>query len=327
MRRASRRLLAAVLWVALLGLLGWSALAINYSNIPLAGVRSALAVVFLAGVLLVLVWIRPWRRAGLVLLGAGALVLGWWSLIPPSNDRDWQPDVAVLARAHRQGDRVTIENVRNIEYRTETDYVPRYETRSYNLGDLQTVDLFIASWGSPLIAHTIMSFGFAGDRYLAISIETRKTRDEEYSAVKGFFKQYELVYVIADERDVVRLRTNYRGEDVVLYRLRTSPALAQQVLIDYLEQANRLSRQPEWYNALTHNCTTAIRGHVQPYTRGPWSWKILLNGYLDEFIYERRAVDRSLPLEALRARSRINERARAADRDPEFSRRIREGLP
>jgi hypothetical protein len=326
MRRVGR-LVWGLLWILLLGLMGWSALALYYSNVPSARGRVAAAIVFLVAVLMVLVWVRPWRRAGLVLLGAGALVLVWFFLIPPSNDRDWQPDVAMLARAHREGDRITIENVRNNEYRTETDYTPRYETRTYDLSELRSVDLFLSTWGSPLIAHTIMSFGFTGDHYLAISIETRKTRDQEYSAVRGFFRQYELIYVLADERDVVRLRTNYRGEDVALYRLRVLPELARKVLLDYLKQVNRLSQQPQWYNALTHNCTTAIRGHVQPYTRGWWSWKILLNGYLEELIYDRGVVDRSLPLDALRARSRINERAQAADRDPEFSKRIRQGLP
>jgi hypothetical protein len=327
MRRVGRGVGRGLYWVAVLGLMGWCALALYYSNIPWARGRTAAAIVFLVVVLMVLVWVRPWRWAGLVLLGVGALVLVWWQFIPPSNDRDWQPDVAVLPRAHREGDQITIKNVRNIEYRTETDYTPHYETRTYDLSELRSVDLFLSSWGSPLIVHTIMSFGFTGDRYLAISIETRKVRGEEYSAVRGFFKQYELIYVLADERDVVRLRTNYRGEDVALYRLRVLPELARRVLLDYLKQVNELSEEPQWYNALTQNCTTAIRGHVQPYTRGWWSWKILLNGYLDELIYERGVVDRSLPLDELRAQSRINERAQAADGDPEFSKLIRAGLP
>ena len=126
------------------------------------------------------------------------------------------------------------------------------------------MDLFLVVWGSPLIAHTIMSFGFDDGRYLAMSIETRKEKGEEYSAVGGFFKQYELIYVVADERDVVRLRTNYRGEEVYLYRLRESPEIARPMFLEYLRHVNRLRDRPEWYNALTHNCTTAIRGHVQP---------------------------------------------------------------
>jgi Domain of unknown function (DUF4105) len=316
-----------LLWLSLLALTAWSSLAIYYSDLRSASLRAALAVAFLAGAAAVLVWVRPWRRAGLLLLAAGGAVLVWWLFIPPSNDRDWQPDVAVLASARREGERVTIENVRNNEYRTETDYTPRFETRTYDLAALRTADLFIAQWGSPLIAHTIMSFGFDDGRHLAISIETRKSKGEDYSAVKGFFKQYELIYVVADERDVVRLRTNYRGEDVFLYRLRASPESVRQVFLDYLEEINRLADRPQWYNALTHNCTTAIRGHVQPYAGGGWSWKIYLNGYLDELIYDRGAVDTTLTLDVLRDRSRINTRAKIADRDPEFSRRIREGMP
>jgi hypothetical protein len=173
-----------------------------------------------------------------------------------------------------------------------------------------------------------MSWGFEGDQYLAISIETRKTKGQEYSALRGFFRQYELIYVVADERDVVRLRTNYRGEDVYVYRLDAPPEGARLLLLGYLDAINRLRARPEWYNALTHNCTTTIQTLARPYQRRSWwSWKLLLNGYFDELAYEIGALDRSLPFPVLKAKSHINERARAAGDDPRFSVRIREGLP
>jgi Domain of unknown function (DUF4105) len=224
---------------------------------------------------------------------------------------------------------VTIHNIRNNDYRTETDYTVRYYDKTFDLATLRTADLFISSWGSPYIAHTSMSFGFGGDDYVAISIETRKSKDEDYSAIKGFFKQYELYYVVSDERDVVRLRTNYRGEDVYLYRLNAKPELVRGVFLDYFTYINHLKEQPEWYNALTHNCTTAIRGHVVPHavTRRWPSWKLLVNGYLDERLYETKVVDQSLPFPELKAHSHINERAKAANDAPDFSKKIREGLP
>jgi hypothetical protein len=312
----------------LLGMILWGALAIYYSNIPSASLRTGLSWTFALGSLAMFLFLSV-RRAVFVFLTVFAGLLLWWSSIAPSNERDWQPDVAVLPSAEFDGDRVTIHNIRNNDYRTETDYTVRHYDKTFDLSQLRTADLFISFWGSPYIAHTIMSFGFGGNDYVAISIETRKTKDEEYSAIKGFFKQYELFYVVSDERDVVRLRTNFRGENVYLYRLHAQPDLVRSVFLDYFTYINHLKEQPEWYNALTHNCTTAIRGHVVPHavTRRWPSWKLLVNGYLDERLYETKVVDQSLPFPELKARSRINERARAADAAPDFSQRIRVGLP
>ena len=219
-----------------------------------------------------------------------------------------------------------MHNVRNAEYRTETDYTVRLEDRALDLSKLRSLDFFLITWGSPLIAHTIMSWGFGGDQNLAISIETRNEKGEQYSALRGFFRQYELVFVAADERDVVRLRTNFRGEDV--YRLDAPPTLARMLLLRYLQEINQLRTRPRWYDALTDNCTTAIQRLAGPGEhRSWWSWKLFLNGYLDELAYDIGALDRSLPFPELKARSRVNERAKAADDDPRFSVLIRDGLP
>jgi uncharacterized protein DUF4105 len=324
-----RFITSIIIGFILLGMILWGVLAIYYSNIPSASLRTAVSWAFALGSIAVLLFLRPRRHAVFVFLTVFASVLLWWLVIPPSQDRDWQPDVAVLPSAEFDGDRVTIRNIRNNDYRSETDYTVRYYDKTFDLSKLQTADLFISFWGSPYIAHTIMSFGFGENDYIAISIETRKSKDEEYSAIKGFFKQYELFYVVSDERDVVRLRTNYRGEDVYLYRFNVRPELVRDVFRDYFTYINHLNEQPEWYNALTHNCTTAIRGHVVPHTitrRWP-SWKLLVNGYLDERLYETGAVDQSLSFTELKARSHINEHAKAAGGAPDFSQKIRAGLP
>ncbi len=274
----------------------------------------------------VFAWVRPFRRALVSSAAAFGLILGWWLAIPPRADRDWLPDVARVARATLDGDSVTIHNVRNFDYRSENDYRERWETRRYDLSKLRGVDLFLSYWGSPWIAHTIVSWDFGAGEHLAVSIETRKEQGEAYSAVLGFFRQFELYYVVADERDVVRLRTNYRGEQVRLYRLKASPEFARAILVDYLAEINRLAEAPRWYNALTHNCTTAIRHHVQHVAPGrPFDWRILVNGRIDELGYERGTIDTSLPFEEVRRRADITERAKAADADPEFSQRIRAG--
>src|SRR6185369_3194219 len=192
---------------------------------------------------------------------------------------------------------------------------------------LEGVDLFMSYWSSPAIAHTIMSWSFADGKHLAVSIETRKERGEEYSAVAGFFKQYELYYVVADERDVVGLRTNFRHEQVYLYPLRTPLARARAALLQYVRAMNDLAAHPEWYDAARQNCTTTIRRNVQDIgVAAPWDWRFYVNGYADEMLYERGRIDTSRPFAEVKARSLINARAEAANDDPEFSARIRDGI-
>ena len=223
---------------------------------------------------------------------------------------------------------MTITNVRNFRYRSETDFDERWEERHLDLARLDGLDMFFSHWGSPLIAHTIMSWAFDDGQHLAVSIETRKEKGEVYSAFAGFFRQYELIYVAADEADVVKLRTNYRGEEVYVYRLQVPRERARALLLDYLEAMNELARQPAWYNALTTNCTTTIRQRVM-HAGGspPLSWKLLANGYLPELLYERGTLDTRLPFAELEAASHINARARATRDGDDFSAAIRVGLP
>jgi hypothetical protein len=174
----------------------------------------------------------------------------------------------------------------------------------------------------------MVSFGFDGSDCVCMSIETRKERGESYSAVKGFFRQFELTYIIADERDVVRLRTNYReGEAVYLYRVRMTPEQGRRFFLDYLRRANELRERPEWYNALTDNCTTAIRTQRAAQDRAPWDWRMLVNGHLDELLFERGTISTNPPFAELKKRCYINPRARAADQAADFSQLIRVGLP
>jgi hypothetical protein len=311
-----------------IGLALWGAAAIWFCAPGPAAVRGLLAAGYAAGLLLAFVLPRTARRRWLGVTVLFAAVLGWWLHIPPSNDRDWLPDVAVLPDAVVDGDRVTVHNIRHCDYRSETDFDVRHYDATYDLTQLQSVDLFICRWGSPFIAHTMMSFGFADGRYLCFSIETRKEQGEGYDPVRGAFRQYELTYVVADERDVVRVRTNFRGEDLYCYRLQASASLRRSVLLDYLRCINNLRARPEWYNALTSNCTTNIRGHTRPYASGDrCDWRLLVNGYLEQMLYDRGAVSRRLDFAALRAASRITDRARQAGDAADFSQQIRRGLP
>jgi hypothetical protein len=316
----------ASIW-SVLGLATLWAAAALFFDVRIPWLRLPLAVVYALGMLAVWVWVRrPWKA---IVTGAGfAVILTWWFALQPSNNRDWLPDVAVLPYADITGNQVTIHNLRNCDYRTETDYTVHYYDQNFDLDQLRTVDLYLVTWGSPDIAHTMVSFGFTNGDYVCFSIETRKEKGEEYSAVKGFFRQFELTYVIADERDLVRLRTNYRqGEEVYLYRVQATPEQSRKLFLDYLRRANELHEHAEWYNALTDNCTTAIRTQRAAADRAPWDWRMLLNGHLDELLYERGMIVTNLPFAELKKLSNINTRAKAADQAVDFSQQIRKGLP
>jgi len=323
MRAFARVLIFLLALVAL----GWCALVLAYTipGPPLLGkVLGGLAVV--AGVLGF--WILGSFSRGLALAAAIFVgVLLWYLSLQPKQQADWQPDVAELPRAELEGDRLTIHNVRNFDYRSEKDFTPRWEMRSYDLSKLDGVDMFFSHWSGPAIAHTIMSWSFSDGQHLAISIETRKVVGQEYSAIAGFFRQYPIYYVVADERDVVRVRTNYRGENVWMYRLKPPrPVAARALLLDYVASINALAERPAWYNALTDNCTTSIQRHARHLNPGgnPFDWRLLANGRMPELLYEQGRLDTSLPFDELERRGHIDARAKAADQDPGFAARIRE---
>jgi len=308
----------------LLASFAWACAALFFDG-PFSGL---IAAVFACAAVGVLGWVRPFWKSSSLFAALFLAVVFWWLSIEPSNEREWLPDVARLPSAEIDGDLVTIRNVRNFVYRSEFDYDERWEERIYDLSKLEGVDVFLIYWGSPWIAHTIMSWVFEDGPPLAISIETRKEVGEEYSAVRGFFRQFEIYYVVSDELDVVRLRTNYRGEEVYLYRLLTSPELARKILLAYIDEINQLATKPRWYNAIRYNCTTAIRHLVQSVAPGsPFDWRILLNGRIDELSYERGNINTSLPFSELKRKSDITQRAKTVERDSEFSMRIRDGLP
>jgi hypothetical protein len=318
-------------------LLGWLiafvctlwAIGALYLDFPIPALRIPAPIAFSLAVVAAAILVRG-RFLKLVAVFAGfGLVLGWWFTLKPSNDRAWQPDVSETGWAEINGDDVTIHNVRNCDYRTETDYTPRWETRNLHLSQLRGLDLAITYWGSPYMAHPIASFQFADSLPICFSIETRKEIGENYSAIGGLYRQYELIYICADERDVIRVRSNYRqGEDVYLYRMLASSDEARERFLEYIKTLNALRTRPRWYNAVTTNCTTSIRAQHPTNERMPWDWRILVNGKGDEMLYERHLIATDdLPFAELKQHSHINDRARAADQDPDFSRLIREGVP
>jgi hypothetical protein len=307
-----------------LALTAWAAAALYFDLLPGTSLRTLGASSYGLAMVGALLTFRGRGKAIAICLAGFALVLAWWLTLKPSNDRAWQPDVAQTAWAEIDGDHVTIHNVRNCDYRTEGDYTPHWETRSYDLAQIRGMDIFLTYWGSPWIAHPIVSFQFGDNDYIAMSIETRKEVGEQYSAIRGFFRYYELIYTVSDERDVVRLRTNYRkGEETYLFHTRATPEHARATFLNYLKKINRIRNRPEWYNALTNNCTTNIAtlaGEPQ------LDWRVLLNGRADQMLFERGDLATgNLPFAQLKQQAHINAAARAANDAPDFSRRIREG--
>jgi uncharacterized MnhB-related membrane protein len=314
-----------VTWLAAFVCVTWAFGAL-YFDFPKAGTFAAIA--FLLAVLAIVIFVRGKLLKLAIIFGAFAVVVAWWLTLKPSNNRLWQPDVAQTAWAEVNGDEITIHNVRNCDYRTATDFTPHWQTRTVRLSQITGMDLAINYWGSPWIAHPIVSFQFSNGPPLCFSIETRKTVGQQYSTLEGFYRQYTLIYVVAEERDCIRLRTNYRREDVYLYHTLASPAQAQERFREYISTVNALHETPRWYNAVTSNCTTSIRTQRAANLRKPWDWRILLNGKADEMLYQNHAIATGgLSFTELKQRSLINERARAADQNPDFSRVIREGLP
>lgn len=330
MARGFRLSMRVIVYCVLAGMTAWTSLALYYSGPGVKGVRAALSLGFAACTVAAFVFLKNRFRTISGFLVIFCLVLVWWMTIPPSNDRVWQPDVAVLPYALIRGNLVTIHNIRNLNYRTETDFDARYYDKTLDLNSLESVDLIAVYWMGDAIAHIMISFGFGNKDFVTFSIETRKEKGEGYSTIAGFFKQYELIYVAADERDLIRVRTDYRNpqEDVYLYRTRVSRERARKLFMEYIRQINIMKERPVWYNTLTTNCTTNIVMHIRTFSdRIRYNWKILLSGYTPLYAYELGALDTSLPFVVLREQSYINPVAHAIGDDPEFSRRIREGLP
>ncbi|NIP60972.1 MAG: DUF4105 domain-containing protein [Gemmatimonadetes bacterium] len=270
---------------------------------------------------------RLYLALGLAGLAVLVLPAVWWAVQRPSDDREWQPNMAVLPWAEFTDSLVRVHNVRNTEYRSVTDYTPRYDDRVYDLRDLDAVWFVVepfAEWHG--VAHTFLTFGFGDRQFVSISVEARKERGEEYNALKGLFRRYELMYVVADERDAIGLRVGVRGNDVFLYPMRAPVKRIRDVFVSMLERANALREAPRFYNTLTENCTNTLAEHVNALVPGriPFSYRLFLPGYSDELAYDLGLIDTDLPFEEARRRFRIDPRG-AADRDAEdFSLRIRE---
>jgi hypothetical protein len=326
--KALRMLGLVVMWfvVSLLNLWAVAALWVDFR---VSALRVPVTVIYALAIIAILIKVkaRLWAAA-LCFLGFG-IVVAWWLTLKPSNDGDWQADTARLASISIDGDQVTIHNLRNCDYITKIDYTNCWSDRTVYLSQLRYADFFFTTWGPKYIGHPIVSFQFGDHDHIAFSIEARYKVGQSYSAILGFFRQYELIFITADERDVIRLRTNYRThEQVFLYRTTVSADRAREIFLLYANYLDKLRTHPEWYNALTRNCTTTLDTQIAADVKNPqpWNYQLLLNGTLDELLYDRgRLVTGGLPFPELKEREHINAAGQAADDSPDWSALVRVG--
>ncbi|MBV8937916.1 MAG: DUF4105 domain-containing protein [Alphaproteobacteria bacterium] len=312
-------------------LIAWAGFAIFYSNLPWPGLRLVLALGF-AGFAAWVFWVSRQRSAQVALAVLFLGVVVWWITIQPSHDRPWRPEDAVMPRAFIDGDRVRLTDVRDFDYRSVDDFTARYEEAEVRLSHLTGLDFYVSRWSEGLVGrlvgHTFLSFIFDDAPPLSVSIEARLEVGESFEPLPALFKQFELIYVVADERDVVRVRTNFRGEKVYLYRLNTLAQDARRLLLIYLGRINELADRPEFYNLLSNNCTLNIVRYANAAGReGGFDIRHLFNGLVGSYLYYSGRLDTTLPFDELRRHSLIDEAAQAADDAPDFSQRIRAFLP
>jgi hypothetical protein len=303
--------ITAALLLASAGIVVWMAGAIYFDVCRAANWGRWVALGWVVGVIVIFAVWQPLWQPLVALAGAEALFFVWWFRQRPSNDRDWDPGVAVLSRAVLDGETVTIENVRNFEYRSLDDFTPRYETRKVHLANLESVDVIFFNWRSTWMGHPVLVFDFGVDGRLCMSIEARMRKGQVYSLLRSLYRQQELIFLVADERDVILRRTKYsQGQDALLYRLNTEPDELRAVFLDYVSAVNGLYVTPRWYHGLCTNCTTSF--YRLPSRPARYDWRVLLNGQLDQALYKDGRLDRTLPLPELRRIVSLNDIANNA---------------
>jgi Domain of unknown function (DUF4105) len=305
----------------------WSILSL-YFNLPWEWLKISGSILLAVAVPVLLIVLKPRRRTFFIISAVVLAITVWQQSIPPSNDRDWKISVARIPQISINGNEVKISNIRNFDYRSVTDFTPRYYTRTFNLDNISSLDYILSYWdGNKAIAHTIFSFGFNNGDYLAVSVETRLSKKQKQSTLSGIFNQYEMIYILSDERDVIRLRTNFRKEQVYLYRLKSTPDLLKKIFLKIIKQAADLQKHPRFYNTVKHNCLTTLQADLRRALgkKYHFDYRFIMNGYSDKLLYDKNVfMSGGFPFEALKKIRHINQ---YVENDPDaavnFSSKIR----
>ena len=325
MEHVLQTLLSGAVYLMSFAIVAWTSGALYYDVGRASRWAWLLVAIWVVGVVaLFYAWVPLWKPF-LLLLGVFTLILKWWFSQKPSNDREWHPTTAVLSKIDFDGDRVTIENVRNAEFLESGECVPCYDTRNYRMSNLYGLDALVCFWGQPWMSHPIFIFDFGTDGRVCFSIEVRYRVGQKYNLLRSLYRQQELIYLVCDERDVLLQRTKHReNQDVYLYRIHATRPEITRFFQEYADQVNELVLQPRWYHGLTTNCTTSI--YAQRENERVWDWRLLFNGKLDQMMYDRYRLDRRLPFESLKQKSWVNEIANRAPLES-FGDFIRSELP
>jgi hypothetical protein len=301
----------------------WVALAVYYHvRRPWLRIIALIAPMIFVGGALTTLPLYPWALpVWFVWVGTATT---WWFSLRPRMDRNWEIGMEILPQAEIQDERLHVRNFRSFSYSKSGDQIPHFEERVFDLTELQSIDYFLSHWAGPWMAHTLVSFGFSDGKFLCVSVEARRQRWQTYSPLRGLFRCYELMFVFGDERDIVRLRTNVRREQVYMYRLRMPPENVRRLLLDYVTRLGRLAEKPEWYNSIFSNCTTNLFYNRRAKVPACLRHKILLNGLSAHALYQLGFIENRLPFAELQSRCAVRERAIAAGDREDFSQKIRE---
>ncbi|ATO18758.1 hypothetical protein BS636_03290 [Acinetobacter sp. LoGeW2-3] len=257
--------------------------------------------------------------------------LFWYFSLDARQDREWNPEVARILSYEQQGDQVTLHNVRNFVWQPNGKYIERWESRSFDLNQITGVNVITSYWMGPHIAHTLVSFDFADQKPLTFSIEIRKEKNEDFSAIGGFFRKFELSLVAADEHDIIYTRSNTRGEQVYFFPVNMPQDQAKALFKEYLNKVDDLAQQPKWYNTLTSNCTTLVFDMVQAVSQKPLptDYRLIASGYLPNYMYDLQALNQDWDLTTWYAKAHVNPRVKefAQVSSEQYSILLRQGLP
>ena len=325
-----RSLLILILFLVLAYLSAWGSLALWFKAPGPVAVSWALAGAFAAlgvGTLVALFTAARLRWLFVFGLCFGVLMIWWTSLTPP-RDGNWSPDVAQQTTGTIDGDILTLENVRAFNWRSTDDFDEIWVTRSYDMSQITSVDLFMSYWAGPSMAHLMVSYGFADGTNLAWTVEVRREIGGSFSPVADYFKANTMAVIASEERDVVGLRTNIRKERVQLFRLKGQPEAARNMLTAYVDLANSVAEAPKWFHSVFSNCSLTVVDLARSVGINlPLDYRVIVNGYFPEYLYERGAMSTEHTLEDLYSLGAVSARGQAAGLTDGFSAALREGVP
>lgn len=319
------KIFSAILYSVMFALWLWSSLALYFYGFD-TPIKELLVITFMILVPIILFFLK--KSYGIYIVFVLYLgVIGLWGQKQPSLDKNWQTSVAKLPHVDQDGSSITVYDIRDFDYQTQTEFTPHYYNKHFDIEQLNEVNYILSYWdGNLAVAHTMLSFGFISGEHLVVSLETRLAKNQPQSGLNGLFKQYEAIYILADEADILRLRTNYRKEQVFVYPMNLTPVVRKAVLMRIVERVNQLYQQPEFYNTLTHNCFTGLQSDLRSITnssqRALFDYRWFLNGYSDEMLYGNGKVQTDLSFIEAKQFFHINQYAESSTKE-NFSRLIR----